>query len=67
VDVLDLKKFAVEMMESIAAFGVKYRTKSELRSIVVARMRDLHDLDDAARKVVGDHVMSLYGYGGGVN
>ena len=66
MDVVRLKEVASEMMSSIIAFGVKHRTRSELRSIVIARMRDLHELDDAARAFVGDHVMSLYGYGGGL-
>ena len=66
MEVKDLKQVAIEMKSSIVAFGVKHRARSELRSIVIARMRDLRHLGDDECRFVGDHVMALYGYGAGL-
>ena len=62
-----MKKVANDMMSSIESFKVKWKTRSELRSIVVGRMKQLpRDMDERSRRFVGDHVMALYGFGGGL-
>jgi hypothetical protein len=66
VDIVALKEVGCGVAASISAFGVKYRTRADLRAIVSVKIRELGGIDDAARRVVGDHVMSLFGYGGGM-
>jgi hypothetical protein len=60
-----MKKVAGEVMGAIEAFGVKYKTRGELVQIVRARLI-LMDLEPAAKRLIGDHTLSLFGYGGGM-
>jgi len=62
----ELKMVGREMMTSLMLFGVKFKTRSELRSVVVERLRFIEGHDCRAKRVIGDHVMSLFGYGGGL-
>ena len=65
MDFESLKKVGGDMMETIAAFGIKHRSRSELRTFIVEKLRWM-DLNTDEKRFVGDYVMALHGYGGGL-
>jgi hypothetical protein len=61
VNEVALKKVGDELSEAIVAFGIKHRTRSELRTVVVERLRR-SGLKDSEKRVVVDHVLVTNGY-----
>jgi hypothetical protein len=66
LDAEELKQVGGEMMAAIIAFGIKHKSRSEIRSTIVDRLRGLDGYDSTAKRFIGDHVMALFGYGGGI-
>jgi hypothetical protein len=59
-----LKQVGGDMSNAIAAFGIKHRSRSELRTVVVERLRKV-DLSEDEKRFVVDHVLVTNGYVGG--
>ena len=67
MNTVELKKVGDQFFSEMLAFGVKYKSRAEVRSAIIARLRiAATELDEKARRVIGDHVMALFGYGGGL-
>lgn len=60
-----LGKVAGEMMTAIIRAGHKNESRSGTARAIINHLQST-DLDEAARRFVGNRIMSMYGYGGGL-
>lgn len=66
MDIEALKATAREIMGAMVRDRATTNTRSNTRSTIVARLHARTDLDERARRFVGDFLMAQYGYGGGL-